>query len=120
MVNEIRGLVSHHGGLCAEDSVAADYIRRGHSIVRRRWRGQSGEIDLIARGACGLVFIEVKAARSHGRAAQRISRRQIERIYCAASEYVAGEPDGQSTDMRFDVALMNRVGVIDIIENAYM
>jgi putative endonuclease len=107
--SEIAGRVAYHAGLCAEDSIAADYVRR-----------QSGEIDLIARGAEGLVFIEVKASRSHNRAAQRISRRQIERLYSAASEYIAGEPDGQNTDMRFDVALMDRYGAIDIIENAFI
>jgi len=117
---KIEGLVGHHAGLCAEDRIAADYERRGHRIVGRRWRGQGGEIDLVARGADGLVFIEVKASRTHGRAAQRISRRQIERLYSAASEYLAGEPAGQDTEMRFDVALMDRAGTIDIIENAFM
>ena len=116
----MSGQVSFYAGLSAEDRVAADYERRGHRIVGRRWRGQGGEIDLIARGGDGLVFIEVKASRSHNRAAQRVGRRQMQRIFDAASEYVAGEPDGQMTDIRFDVALFDRAGVIDIIENAFM
>ena len=118
--NSMTGRVSYYTGVCAEDRIAADYVRRGHRIVGRRWRGQSGEIDLIAHGRGGLVFIEVKASRSHGRAAQRITRRQIERLFSAASEYIAGEPAGQNTDMRFDVALMDRGGMIDIIENAFL
>lgn len=116
----ITGLVSYHAGLCAEDRIAADYVRRGHRIVGQRWRGACGEIDLIARGDDGLVFIEVKASRSHGQAAERVSKRQIQRLFSAASEYVAGEPAGQNTEMRFDVALMDRSGAIDIIENAFM
>ena len=118
--DQLDGLVSYHTGICAEEQVAADYVRRGHLIVGRRWRGQSGEIDLIARGADGLVFIEVKASRTHVRAAQRIGRRQIERLHNAASEFLGGEPGGQDTDMRFDVALLDRAGSIDIIENAFM
>lgn len=116
----MSGRVSYHAGLCAEECIAADYMRRGHRIVGRRWRGQGGEIDLIARGSEGLVFIEVKASRTHGRAALRISQRQIERIQSAATEYVMGEPNGQDSDMRFDVAMMDRRGQIDIIENAFM
>lgn len=116
----VTGLVSHCAGLCAEDGIAEDYERRGHRIVGRRWRGRSGEIDLITRGADGLVFVEVKASRSHRRAAERITGRQMQRLCGAASEYLSGQPDGQDSDMRFDVALFDRTGRIDIIENAFM
>jgi len=61
--NSMTGRVSYYTGVCAEDRIAADYVRRGHRIVGRRWRGQSGEIDLIAQGRGGLVFIEVKASK---------------------------------------------------------
>ncbi len=120
MNDAMGGLVSYHAGLCAEDRVAADYERRGFRIVGRRWRGSGGEIDLVARGAEGLVFIEVKAARSLDQAAHRVGRRQVERIHATATEYFAAEPDGQNTGMRFDVALMDRSGTIRIVENAFM
>jgi putative endonuclease len=116
----MTGAVSFHAGLCAEDRVAAEYARRGHQVVARRWRGQGGEIDVIVRDGLGLIFVEVKAARSHLRAAERINRRQIARIFDAASEFVAGEPGGLNTDMRFDVALMDRTGQIRIEENAFL
>ncbi|WP_108482847.1 YraN family protein [Oceaniglobus ichthyenteri] len=116
----MSGQVSYHAGRCAEDAVAAEYERRGHRIVGRRWRGKGGEIDLIAQGHGGFVFIEVKASRTHHRAALRIGRQQMQRIFDAATEFVANEPDGQLSEMRFDVALMDRAGTIDIIENAFM
>ncbi|WP_102109482.1 YraN family protein [Oceaniglobus roseus] len=116
----MSGAVSYHAGLCAEDRVAAEYSRRGAAIVGRRWRGRGGEIDVIAREGSALVFIEVKASRSHARAAERIGARQIARLYDAAAEYVATEPDGLNTEMRFDVALMDRTGAIEIRENAFM
>jgi putative endonuclease len=115
----MSGTVSYHAGRVAEDSVAENYARRGFAIAQRRWRGRGGEIDLIAREGDGLVFIEVKKSRSFARAAERISRRQMERILMAASEFVAGEPRGQLTDMRFDVALVDGTGRIEILENAF-
>lgn len=114
----MSGTVSYHAGLSAEDQVAQDYRRRGYHLAGRRWRGRGGELDLVLRDGEGLVFVEVKKARDFARAAERVSRRQIERIFTAASEFVAGEPRGQLTDMRFDVALVDGVGRIEILENA--
>ncbi|WP_099828072.1 YraN family protein [Oceaniglobus indicus] len=116
----MTGAVSYHAGFCAEDRVAAEYMQRGYEIVERRWRGTGGEIDVIVREGATLVFVEVKKSRSHSQAAARITPRQIERICSAAAEYVAGEPDGQNTDMRFDAALMDRSGMIEIRQNAFL
>ena len=84
----------------------------------RRWRGAGGEIDLIAEDGEGLIFIEVKKARSHAQAAERLSRRQIDRIHASAAEYLGRMPLGQLTDCRFDVALVDEGGRVEIIENA--
>jgi putative endonuclease len=115
----LSGLVSYHAGLSAEDQVSREYARRGCGSVANRWQGQSGEIDLIAENGDGLIFIEVKKSRDFERAAERISRRQMQRIYTAASEFLAQMPNGQDTPVRFDVALVNGTGDIRIIENAF-
>ena len=115
----MNGSVAYHAGFVAEGAVAAHYLGDGRSIAARRWRGSAGEIDLIARDGSGLIFVEVKKSRSFARAAERVSRRQMERIYAAASEFLAGEPGGQNTDVRFDVALVDDVGRIKILENAF-
>ena len=115
----MNGLTSYHAGLAAEGAVEKHYARNGHAIVGRRWRGSGGEIDLIVRDGDGLIFIEVKKSRDFARAAERVSRRQMQRIYATASEFLAGEPNGQDTDVRFDVALMDSSGHIQVIENAF-
>lgn len=115
----MSGLRSYLSGLAAENSVEADYARNGHSITARRWRGRSGEIDIIAQNGDGLIFIEVKKARDFARAAERVTRRQMNRIMRAASEFVADLPNGSLTPMRFDVALVNQRGEKRIIENAF-
>ena len=116
---EQQGSISYHAGQAAESQVAADYELRGFAIAHRRWRGAGGEIDLIARDGDGLVFIEVKKSTSFEKAAARISRRQIERIYASAAQFLENEPDGQLTNVRFDAALVDGSGAVQIIENAF-
>ena len=115
----MTGSVSYYAGLSAENQVAADYTRRGHGTRCHRWRGKSGEIDLIAEDGDGLIFVEVKASRDFARAAESLSRRQMQRIYSSASEYLSQMPKGQMTPVRFDVALVDGSGAIRIIENAF-
>ena len=115
-----RGSMAYHAGLAAEDIVAQRYARGGHPVVAKRWRGSCGEIDLVAQDGDGLIFIEVKKSRSHARAAARLTRRQMDRIYGAGSEFLADQPRGQLTDVRFDVALVDAQGHVDVIENAFM
>jgi len=115
----MSGLTSYLAGQSAEDHVARAYEADGHQIAGRRWRGTRGEIDIIARNRDGLVFIEVKKGRDFARAAERLTRAQMKRIYGAASEFLADEPAGQNTQVRFDVALINASGQMQVIENAF-
>jgi putative endonuclease len=95
------------------------YTRSGRPICARRWRGSSGEIDLIARDGAEVIFIEVKHSKTHAQAAERLGPRQMTRIYGAASEFIGGEPAGQLTPVRFDVAWVDGRGQIEILENAF-
>ena len=112
-----QGRGNYHAGLAAEAIVAKDYLARGRALAEQRWRGQGGEIDLIFREGERVVFTEVKKSRTHDLAAQRLTMRQLRRICAAASEYVAGEPRGQSTEIRFDLATVDQAGTVRVIEN---
>ncbi|WP_246253310.1 YraN family protein [Sulfitobacter maritimus] len=114
-----RGLNAYHAGLAAEQRIAQDYERRGFAVARQRWRGRAGEIDLIVRDGAALIFVEVKQSRNFARAAESLSKRQMQRIYKSAEEFLAGEPAGSLTEVRFDVALVNGQGATEIIENAF-
>ena len=115
----VQGSVSYHAGQAAEMQVASDYKNRGFEVAHHRWRGVGGEIDLIVRDADGLVFVEVKKSRSFDSAVARISQRQIDRICASAGEFLAKEPGGQLTNVRFDAALVDASGAVKIIENAF-
>lgn len=112
----MSGAVSYYNGLAAEDQVARRYCDAGLTLAARRWRGLSGEIDLIFRQGATLVFVEVKQAANLARAAERLTMRQMQRIWAAASEYLAGEPGGQDSDVRVDAALVDETGRVEIIE----
>ena len=116
----MSGLRSHMAGLAAEEAVARHYGLAGRAICARRWRGLSGEIDLIARDGDTVVFVEVKQSRSHDDAAWHLTERQLRRIYDAAAEFLSGEPAGQATDVRFDLALVDGQGRIDVRENIWL
>ena len=116
---QLRGRTSYHAGCAAEDGVAAEYERQGCTVLRRRWRGRAGEIDLIAEKDGALIFVEVKKSRSFAAAAARITARQVGRIFAAAEEYAFAGPRGSLTDFRVDLALVDAHGAVELRENAF-
>ena len=114
-----KGSMSYHADLAAEGRIAQDYARRGFALARQRWRGKSGEIDLIVRDGDGLIFVEVKQSRDFERAALALGAAQMRRLYRSAEEYLGTQPNGSLTEVRFDVALVNGHGEMKIIENAF-
>ena len=48
-------------------------IGDGAECLETRWRGQSGEVDLIFRHDGVIVFVEVKAAKSMDRAIEQLA-----------------------------------------------
>lgn len=113
----LKGRVAYHDGLAAEDAVEAHYLALGFRIVERRWRGAGGEIDLILRDQHGLVFVEVKKAKSHAVAAERLSMRQLQRICVSAEDYCGTKSPGRLVNMRVDLATVDGQGSVEILTN---
>jgi len=114
-----RGRRAYLSGQAAEASVLRAYERRGASLLNQRWRGQSGEIDMILRAPDTYVFCEVKQAASFDLALQRLHQGQMRRIYAAASEYLGLLPEGQLAPVRFDLGIVDGRGDVRILENAF-
>lgn len=115
----MSGATRYHAGLAAEDIVARHYEGLSYSLAETRWRGKGGEIDLIMRSGPQVIFVEVKKSASFARAATRLGRRQMDRLIAAASEFLEGEPAGQLTDVRFDLAMVNSQGAVQLMQNAF-
>ena len=99
--------------------VAAHYMRRGYSLEAERWRCPSCEIDLVLRCKNALAFVEVKRSKTQSMAVERIGTRQIDRLYNAAMAYLTAKQLPLDTNIRFDVATLDSIGTIEIVENAF-
>jgi putative endonuclease len=114
----MRGATAHQAGRMAEAQVARHYAAEGLVLHATRWRGAGGEIDLILRDGAGFVFVEVKRRRDLARAAEALGRVQLARLHAAASEFLGQQPAGLRTPARFDVALVDGQGRVEVIRNA--
>ena len=110
-----RTALAYHAGLAAEEAVAERYRADGGRVRATRWRCPEGELDLVVELGDEIVFVEVKARRLH--AADAVGARQWARIGAAASRYLAEHTDG-TVPCRFDLALVDRMGRLERIENA--
>ncbi|KAB7613319.1 hypothetical protein F9L33_11990 [Amylibacter sp. SFDW26] len=109
---------SYYKGIAAEDIVADHYKRLGYVLKETRFKSAHGEIDLIFMGQREWVFVEVKCSKTFDTAAARILPRQIQRIYAAAQDYLSDMAG--DVDCRFDAALVDKVGRVEVIENAFL
>ncbi len=74
------------------EKLAAQYLlKKGYQIVAANWRCALGEIDLIARQADTLVFVEVRTRRASSTAAafESIIARKQKRLHRLAEAYLA-------------------------------
>lgn len=115
-----RGRKAYDFGLSAEAAVARLYQSRGFELLEERWRGRAGEIDLIFRQGEEIVFVEVKASKSFAKAVTHLSAKQMVRLCACAEDYIGRLPKGLLTPMRIDLALVDGVGQVEILENAFM
>lgn len=116
---QARGRVAHVSGAMAEDNVSRLLEGKGMAVLARRWRGQAGEIDLICQHGDCLVFVEVKQSSTHQQAAQRLNAAQQGRILRGALEYCESQRHAPWPAMRFDVALVDQRGRVEILEAAF-
>jgi putative endonuclease len=79
-------------------------LARGHVTGRG---SRAGEIDIVARRAGVVAFIEVKARPRQDAAAAAISPRQRQRLWRAASAFLARRPDLSAHAVRFDAMLVS-------------
>ncbi|MBL4781450.1 MAG: YraN family protein [Porticoccaceae bacterium] len=98
-----------NSGASAE-SLACHYLReQGLEIIERNYRTRRGEIDIIARHADTLVFIEVRLRSNprFGGAAHSIDTRKQARLISAAQHYLLKTGLTDAQPCRFDAICMN-------------
>jgi putative endonuclease len=86
------------------EAIAARYlVDAGMRVVERNWRCPQGEIDIIARDADELVFVEVKTRSStaFGHPLEAITSRKLARLRRLATAWCAEHP-GPHDRVRID------------------
>lgn len=100
-MGDSRALLGRNG----ERAVAAWLVARGWRVIAERWRGTSGELDLVCRDPEGwLVGVEVKVRRSgrSGTGAESITPRRLSRLRRTIVEY-AGAHRSHRRGIRLDL-----------------
>lgn len=87
-------------------------------MVRRNWRCDAGEVDLVVRIAATLVFVEVKARATDrfGSPALAVDHRKQRRLRILAARWLAEHP--HRGPVRFDVVAVTGTSV-EVIEAAF-
>jgi putative endonuclease len=110
-------------GAAGEDAAVRYLQAQGYRILERNFRCRFGEIDLIARDEGMLVFIEVKARRSHtfGPPALAVTAEKQRHLIKAAQMFLSRT--GKQHDLcRFDVITLEMGSSeprIELIKNAF-
>ena len=99
-----------------ERIVADALVARGLRIVARNARTRFGELDLVARGRHGYVFVEVKTRRagSFVSAAEAVDQRKLDRIRRLAIAWLAEQ--GQAGGSPRVVLAAVTVGTETVVE----
>jgi putative endonuclease len=117
-------------GAIAEDFVARRLAAAGWEIVERNARTRYGELDIVARDGCTLVFIEVKGARQGTRFGPErpilsIDHRKQQRVRRLATAWMGERRDQPPYDeIRFDAVgvTLDRAGRavdVDYVRGAF-
>lgn len=95
-------------GVDGETLVATFLVAKGAAILARNWRIKEGEIDLIARHAGILIFVEVKSRTSEkfGHPLEAIGAEKARRLQRLALAWISLH-DQWGADYRIDCAAVN-------------
>lgn len=112
-------------GESGERVAALALQQRGYTILTRNYRTRVGELDVVARDADGLAFVEVRARRGNARGApeESLTPRKRARLVAAAQEFLHAHSEYAECAWRIDLVAIEvdragRLARVDIIKGA--
>ena len=115
----LRGHLAFAAGIDAEARAIAALSADGWTILGRRLRTAAGEVDAVAEKDGLLAIIEVKHRPTLAGAAAALGARQRLRLMAAAELLMAANPDWGAQGVRFDVIVVDAVGAVRRIADAF-
>lgn len=106
-------------GRYGEDVAAAWARDAGWTVLDRNWRGEGGELDLVALDGDELVAVEVKTRRStaFGHPAEAVTARKLARVRRLTAQWLVAH-DTRPASVRIDViAILVRRGEPLVLEH---
>jgi putative endonuclease len=99
-------------GDAAEERASRHLEGSGFTIVERNFRMRGGEIDIVARKADVLVFVEVRSREvpGFGTPEESVTPAKRRRIVAAARRYLSNVPPSSWREARFDVIAIEGSG----------
>ncbi|MCQ2005620.1 YraN family protein [Rhizobium sp. NRK18] len=94
---------AYRRGLLSEYVAAFFLMLKGYRILSVRYRTKVGEIDIIARKADLVVFVEVKARSDAGAAIDAVGYGAQRRIRSASDIWMSRQPDCARLSWRYDI-----------------
>lgn len=114
-------------GNSGEEAAGLHLQQNGYKIIQKNYRCKLGEIDIIAKDADYLVFIEVKSRKNtqYGTPSEAVNYFKQQKIKKVAQYYLMTK--GIEPNVRFDVVeiigeIKNQainIGSIKVIKNAF-
>jgi len=93
----------HERGRSGERAAERHLVRRGWTILDRRWRAAGGELDLVAARGRVVAMCEVKTRTDAETLIEPLTAAQRTRIARAAAAYLAGRPELRDRRVRIDL-----------------
>lgn len=92
-------------GIWGEEQAALFLEKEAYQILARNFRCRLGEVDIIAKKAGYLVFVEVKLRKNkdYGEAREFVNYTKQNKIRLTAEYYLSARPWAQTLQPRFDV-----------------
>lgn len=103
------------------EKMAGEYLeKQGYDIIQYNYRCKYGEIDIVAKDKCDLVFAEVKYRSNirYGLPFEAVDIKKQQKINKVAVSYLIENNISENTYIRFDVVgICNKE--IKLIKNAF-
>ena len=103
------------------EKLAANYLKeQGMEIIKQNFYCKMGEVDIIAKDGCYLVFVEVKYRKStsKGSGFEAVNFNKMRKISRVADYYLYSHRFSEDINVRFDVVVIEE-GHLKHIKNAF-